>query len=95
MHVKLYANSLEAQTYLVDAFPLHSASALAGGSILRFLAGAFLPLAGPPLNKSVRYGWGNSILSFYLIGFHAGATLHMKYRERLRQRSKDEKNARA
>lgn len=52
---------LPCQTYLVDAFS-YSASAVAASRAAMSIGGAFLPLAGPPLYKSVGYGIGNTIL---------------------------------
>jgi hypothetical protein len=51
------------ETYVVDVFEIHGASAIAAGVIFRAVAGAFLPLIGPPLYQSVGYGWGNSVLA--------------------------------
>jgi fluoride ion exporter CrcB/FEX len=36
-------------TYLIDAFQLYAASALAANTVLRSLLGALLPLAGPAM----------------------------------------------
>ncbi|KIW97892.1 uncharacterized protein Z519_01476 [Cladophialophora bantiana CBS 173.52] len=52
------------QTYMVDAFPLHAASAVAAPTVMRSLFAAFLPLAAPPLYQSLGLGWGNTLLSF-------------------------------
>ncbi|KUL83113.1 hypothetical protein ZTR_11012 [Talaromyces verruculosus] len=52
------------QTYLVDAYDRYAASALAANTVLRSLAGAFLPLAGPNMYRSLGLGWGNSLLAF-------------------------------
>ena len=52
------------QTYLIDAFPLYSASAVAALTVSRSLLGALLPLAGPKLYYSLGLGWGNSLLGF-------------------------------
>ncbi|KAI0102741.1 major facilitator superfamily domain-containing protein [Nemania sp. FL0031] len=54
-------------TYLVDSYPMHSASAIAANVVLRSSVGAFLPLAGPPLYDSLGLGWGNSLLGFICI----------------------------
>lgn len=51
---------MSSQTYLVDAFQRHAASAIAANTVLRSLVGAFLPLAGPKLYASLGLGWGNS-----------------------------------
>jgi len=52
------------QTYMVDAFTVHAASALAASSILRSLAGGLLPLAGEKMYAKLGLGWGNSLLAF-------------------------------
>ena len=52
------------QTYLVDAFTIHAASAVAANTVLRSVFGAFLPLAGLQLFQSLGLGWGNSLLGF-------------------------------
>ena len=52
------------QTYLVDAYDRYAASALAANTVLRSLAGALLPLAGPNMYKTLGLGWGNSLLAF-------------------------------
>lgn len=71
-------------TYLIDAFTVHSASALAANTILRSFAGAFLPLAGPPLYKSLGLGWGNSLLGFIALAAIPIPVLFWRYGERLR-----------
>jgi hypothetical protein len=40
------------QTYLVDAFTVHAASAIAANTVLRSVFGAVLPLAGLDMCKS-------------------------------------------
>ena len=52
------------KTYLVDAFLLHGASALAANAILRSAIEAVLPLAGPAMYKRLGEGWNNSLLCF-------------------------------
>ena len=75
---------ISTQTYLVDAFPVHAASASAAGSILRSIAGAVVPLAGPPLYQKLHLGWGNSILAFTALGFLPVPLLLMRLGERAR-----------
>jgi hypothetical protein len=50
------------QQYLVDAFTPYSASAVAAVRTSLSIMGAFLPLAGPPLYKSLGLGMGNTVL---------------------------------
>jgi len=52
------------QTYLVDAFTVHAASAIAANTVLRSVFGAFLPLAGLDMFDALGLGWGNSLLGF-------------------------------
>jgi predicted MFS family arabinose efflux permease len=54
-------------TYLVDSYPMYAASAIAANVILRSVVGALLPLAGPPMYKSLGLGWGNSLLGFICV----------------------------
>lgn len=55
--------------YLVDAFTVYAASAMAANTVLRSIGGALLPLAGPKMYASLGYGWGNSVLGFLAIAF--------------------------
>jgi len=71
---------------LVDAFPVHAASASAAGSILRSIAGAVVPLAGPPLYRALNLGWGNSLLGFIAMAFLPVPLLLMKFGARSRTR---------
>lgn len=71
-------------TYFVDAFGIHSASAIAANICLRCISGAFLPLVAPPLYKRFGYGWGNSILGFTALAFLPVPIALMRYGERIR-----------
>ncbi|KAI0102652.1 cycloheximide resistance protein [Nemania sp. FL0031] len=74
------------QTYLVDAFTIYAASALASNTIIRSVAGAVLPLAGLSLYDRLGYGWGNSLLAFIAILFLPVSFAILKYGELLRTR---------
>ena len=52
------------QTYMVDTFENHSATALAALSMGRALVGAIFSMVGFNLFASCGYGWGASILAF-------------------------------
>ncbi len=54
---------LPCQTYLVDAFPVYAASAVACLRTALSVMGVALPLAGPPLYRSLGYGVGNTVLA--------------------------------
>lgn len=45
-------------TYLVDAFTIHAASAIAGFIVSRNIMATALPLAGPPLYSKLGLGMG-------------------------------------
>ena len=71
-------------TYLVDAFTIHSASALAANTVLRSIAGALLPLAGPKMYAKLGLGWGNSLLGFVALAMIPLPYLFYKHGERIR-----------
>ncbi|QDS72867.1 hypothetical protein FKW77_007382 [Venturia effusa] len=52
------------QSYLVDAFTIYAASAMAANTIVRSLFGGVLPLSGLKMYEALGYGWGNSLLGF-------------------------------
>lgn len=72
------------QVYLVDAYTLYAASALAAATVLRSIFGAFLPLAGPPLYDALGLGWGNSTLGFIAVGLIPVPLLFIRYGEAIR-----------
>jgi MFS family permease len=72
------------QTYLVDAFPLYEASALAANTVVRSAAGALLPLVGPDMYRALGLGWGSSLLGLIAFAFVPVPFLFLKHGERLR-----------
>lgn len=50
--------------YLIDAFALYAASALAANTVIRSIMGAVLPLCGQKMYDTLGLGWGNSLLGF-------------------------------
>lgn len=72
------------QTYLIDAFTIHAASAIAANTVLRSLCGALLPLAGPKMYATLGLGWGNSLLGFIAVAMLPIPWLFYKYGERIR-----------
>ena len=73
------------QTYLVDAFTLHAASALAANTVLRSLVGALLPLAGQKMYDTLGLGWGNSLLAFIAVAMCPIPWIFYRYGERIRK----------
>lgn len=74
------------QTYLVDAYTVYAASAMAANSLVRSIAGGLVPLGGPSLYDNLGLGWGNSLLGFLGIAFAGIPLLFYLYGERLRKK---------
>ncbi|KAJ9145091.1 Major facilitator superfamily [Pleurostoma richardsiae] len=71
--------------YLVDCFGAEAAaSALAANTVLRSFAGAFLPLAGPPMYDALGLGWGNSLLGFLALALIPIPWIFTLYGEKIR-----------
>jgi MFS family permease len=79
------------QTYLVDAFTVHAASAIAACTILRSLAGGLIPLGGLQLYDKLGLGWGNSLLAFIAVALAPIPIAFQLFGERLRERSRPPK----
>ena len=79
---------LPLSTYLVDSYPLYAASATSANVIVRSLAGATLPLAGPPLYSRLGLGWGNSLLGFVSLLMVPLPLIFYKFGARLRAAQK-------
>ncbi|KAL3452704.1 major facilitator superfamily domain-containing protein [Aspergillus insuetus] len=71
------------QTYLVDAFTVHAASAIAACTILRSLAGGLIPLGGLQLYDALGLGWGNSLLGFIALALAPIPVVFRVFGERL------------
>lgn len=74
------------QTYLIDAFPTYSASALAAMTTSRSLFGGLIALAGPSMNKNLGIGWANTTLGFVTLAFVPATAVVARYGKILRQR---------
>ncbi|GAP83897.1 putative benomyl methotrexate resistance protein [Rosellinia necatrix] len=72
------------QSYLIDAFTIYAASALAANTVVRSIFGVVLPLAGQPLYDKLGLGWGNTLLAFIALATAPLTWLIMKYGERMR-----------
>jgi multidrug resistance protein len=72
------------QTYLVDAFTIHAASAIAASTVLRSVFGAMLPLSGLTMYDKLGLGWGNSLLGFISLAFIPVPVFFLYYGERIR-----------
>lgn len=77
-----------AQTYLIDSFPKHAASAIAANGVLRSVLGAILPLFGLQLYDTLGLGWGNTILAAVLLVLAPVPVLISKFGHRIRSNPK-------
>ncbi|KAI0002853.1 bicyclomycin resistance protein [Xylariaceae sp. FL0662B] len=74
------------QMYLVDAFSIYAASAIASNTVVRSIAGSVLPIAGLKMYAKLGVGWGNSLLGFIAVGLAPVAFFLIKYGETLRHK---------
>lgn len=77
------------QTYVVDGFTLHAASALAAVNFLRAIAGFGFPLFAPAMYAKLGYGKGNTVLAgaAIVLGF-PGPILFWIYGKKIRTKSR-------
>ena len=79
---------LPVQMYLVDAYTLYAASAIAASTVVRSVFGTCIPLAGPALYSKLGLGWGNSLLGFLALAFAPASLLLLRYGEKIRSNPK-------
>ncbi|KAL9621149.1 MAG: hypothetical protein Q9160_004400 [Pyrenula sp. 1 TL-2023] len=72
--------------YLVDAFTIHAASAVAANTVLRSLVGAFFPLIGPRMFDTLGQGWGASLLAFVSLALLPVPLVFIRWGEWMRLR---------
>lgn len=87
-------SAIPAETYVVDTYEIHGASAIAAGVIFRAIAGAFLPLIGPALYQSIGQGWGNTVLALIAAAFIPPLGLMMRYGDWFRSKERFGKSGR-
>jgi hypothetical protein len=75
-------------TYLVDAFTIYAASAMAANTVLRGLAGALLPLSGRKMYNARGLRWGNSLLAFIALGMTPAIWIFVESGEQIRTHSR-------
>ncbi|KAI9650473.1 hypothetical protein NHQ30_000489 [Ciborinia camelliae] len=84
----LMVTLIPTSTYLMDVYTIYAASASAANLCLKNLFGTVLPLAGPPLYKTLGLGWGNSLLAFLALAFVPIPLILMKFGKQLRSSEK-------
>ncbi|EPE03904.1 fluconazole resistance protein 1 [Ophiostoma piceae UAMH 11346] len=75
-------------TFLVDAYPLYAASALAGNAFVRCTFAAAFPLFGVQMYKGIGDQWATSVLAFMAVAMMPFPFFFFKYGKRLRGHSR-------
>lgn len=78
---------LQALNYLVDAYLIVAASAIAANTFLRSFFGAGFPLFATAMFNRLHVSWAGSLLGFLAVAFLPIPFLFYKYGERLRKHS--------
>lgn len=82
--VGLITAFMAVNTYMVDAFQLYAASAIAANTVLRSIFGAVFPLFALQMYDALGLGWGNSLLAFLSLALCVIPWLFYWYGETLR-----------
>ncbi|XPS73247.1 hypothetical protein M3J09_005397 [Ascochyta lentis] len=75
-------------TFLVEAYPLYAASALAANSFARSYFAAAFPLFGVQMYNNLGYQWATSLLAFLALAMAPFPILFFRFGKRLRGNSK-------
>ncbi|KAF9884709.1 hypothetical protein FE257_001338 [Aspergillus nanangensis] len=75
-------------TFLVDAYPMYAASALAANSFARSSFGGIFPLFGIQMYNNLGYHWATSLLAFLTLAMLPFPYLFFRYGSRIRQKSR-------
>lgn len=76
-----------ASAYLVHAYDIYAASALAGNAVLRSIMGATLPLAGPSLYATLGPNWAGTLLGLLEVLCIPIPFVFYRYGHKIRQKS--------
>lgn len=75
-------------TFLVDAYPLYAASALAANSFVRSSFAAGFPLFSTILYNKLGYQWASTLLAFLSVLMAPFPVLFFIYGKKLRRKSR-------
>ncbi|KAI1411776.1 putative bicyclomycin resistance protein [Hypoxylon sp. FL1857] len=75
-------------TFLVDAYPLYAASALAANSFTRCTFAAAFPLFGIQMYEKLGNQWGSSLLAFLTVAMMPFPYLFFRYGKQIRKKSR-------
>lgn len=65
-------------TYIIDAYPRYTASAIAAITLLRSVSALGFPLFAPRMYQVLGYGWGNNALAFAAVLLGWPALRHLR-----------------
>ena len=74
--------------YMVDAYEIFAASALAAASCARSMFGVVLPFAGRPMYVKLGIAWASSLLGFVSLAMCAIPFVFIRYGPKIRAHSK-------
>lgn len=74
--------------YLVDAYEVFAASAMAAASLSRSSFGAVLPFAAGPMYRAMGVAWATSLLGFFSLALCVVPFVFVKWGGKMRERSK-------
>jgi ABC-type Co2+ transport system permease subunit len=73
--------------YLVDAYEIFAASAMAAASLSRSSFGAILPFAAKPMYRAMGVAWATSLLGFFSLALCVVPFVFVKWGGKMRERS--------
>lgn len=73
--------------YLVDAYEIFAASAMAAASLSRSSFGAVLPFAAKPMYRALGVAWATSLLGFFSVALCVVPFVFVKWGGKMRERS--------
>ncbi|KAI8932812.1 hypothetical protein NX059_010298 [Plenodomus lindquistii] len=74
--------------YLVDAYEVFAASAMAAASLSRSTFGAVLPFAAKPMYRTMGVAWATSLLGFFSLALCVVPFVFVKWGGKMREKSK-------
>ncbi|CAI6336493.1 unnamed protein product [Periconia digitata] len=74
--------------YLVDAYEIFAASAMAAASLSRSSFGAVLPFAAKPMYRALGIPWATSLLGFFSLALCVVPFVFLRFGDRMRKKSK-------
>lgn len=73
--------------YLVDAYEVFAASAMAAASLSRSSFGAVLPFAAKPMYRALGVAWATSLLGFFSVALCVVPFVFLKWGKKMREKS--------